>query len=91
MIDSITACPAWPIIKDPIFIGVFAVMLLVLFLRRAYKAVVLLLSGLVAVVVCQTTLIDVAVPDCFASKLPVFVVTFIIVAAVNVYYLLIRD
>lgn len=90
-ISSVKACPAWPILKDPIFIAVFVVMLFVLILRRAYKAVVLLLSSLLAVVICQTTLIDVAVPDCFASKLPIFVVGFIIIAAINVYYLLIRD
>jgi hypothetical protein len=91
MTKSVKACPAWPILKDPIFIAVFIAILFVLILRRAYKAVVLLLTSLVAVVICQTTLIDVAVPNCFASKLPIFVVGFIIIAAVNVYYLLIRD
>jgi hypothetical protein len=91
MANSVKACPAWPILKDPIFIAAFIAILFVLVLRRAYKAVVLLLTSLVAVVICQTTLIDVAVPDCFASKLPVFVVGFIIIAGVNVYYLLIRD
>lgn len=91
MLDSIKACPTWPILKSPLFVCVFVLMLIALSLRRAYKAVVLLVSSLVAVVVCQTTLIDVAVPDCFANKLPVFVVGFIIIAAINVYYLLIRD
>ena len=86
MADSIKACPAWPILKHPIFIVVFLTIMLGLTLRRSYKGMVLLISGLVAVVVCQTTLIDVAVPDCFAGKLPVFVVGFIIIAAVNIYF-----
>jgi hypothetical protein len=90
-IDSVKTAPAWPILKNPIFIVVFGAILFVLLLRRAYQAVVLLSSSLVAVVICQATLIDVDAPDCFAGKLPVFVAGFIVIAAVNVYFLLIRD
>jgi hypothetical protein len=56
-----------------------------------YKAMVALISGLAFIVICQSTLINVVVPDCFANKLPIFVVSFITVSAVNVYFPLIRD
>jgi len=89
--NSLTQCPAWSVIKDPLFIAIFIGLLCILMLRKTYKAVVALISGLVLVVICQTTLINVVVPDCFANKLPVFVVGLLTVAAVNVYFILIRD
>jgi hypothetical protein len=85
MVDSIKACPAWPVLKHSMFILVFLTMLRGLFLRRSYSAVVLLISSLVAVVVCQTPLTEVAVPDCFASKLLAFVVG-VTITAVNIYF-----
>lgn len=88
---SLSECPAWPVIKDPLFVVVFMIIFSVLILRRSYKAMVALISGLVLIVVCQSTLIDVVIPDCFGNKLPIFVVGFITVAAFNVYFLLIRD
>jgi len=88
---SLAECPAWPVIKDPLFVVIFTVILSVLMLRRSYKAMVALISGLVLIVICQSTLIDVVVPNCFGYKLAIFVVGFIAVAAVNVYFLLIRD
>lgn len=89
--NGLTECPAWPVIKDPLFIAIFIGILCILVLRRTYKAVVALISGLVLIVICQSTLINLVVPDCFTNKLPIFVVGFITVAAVNAYFLLIRD
>jgi hypothetical protein len=77
--------------KHPLFMGIFTALLFIFLFRRMYKAIVAMISGLVLILICQSTLINVVVPDSFGIKLPLFVVGFIIVAAVNVYFILIRD
>jgi hypothetical protein len=73
-------------IAGPCIYGSMVAILLVRILRRAHKAVVVLLTGRVAIAICMTTLIDVAVPDCHAGKLLVFVLRFTMIAAANVYH-----
>jgi hypothetical protein len=89
--NSLTECPAWLIIKHPLFMGIFTALLFIFLFRRMYKAIVAMISGLVLILISQSTLINVVVPDSFGIKLPLFIVGFIIIAAVNVYFMLIRD
>ena len=81
----------WPVVKHPAFLVLIAAIVLILVLRRMDKALVTFMSGLALVVLCQSTLINVDIPDSYGDRLPVFVAGFLVLASLNVYYLLVRD
>jgi len=81
----------WPVVKHPFFLLLISAIVLILVLRRMDKALVTFMSGLALVVLCQSTLTNVDIPDSYGDRLPVFVVGFLVLASLNVYYLLVRD
>jgi hypothetical protein len=82
---------AWPVVKHPFLLVLIAAIVLILVLRRMDKALVTFMSGLALVVLCQSTLTNVNIPHSYEDRLPVFVVGSLVLASLNVYYLLVRD
>ena len=82
---------AWPAVKHPLFLVLIGAVVLVLVLRRMDKALMTFMSGLAFVVLCQSTLTNIDIPDSYGDRLPFFVVGFLVLASLNVYYLLVRD
>ena len=90
-IDNLVDWIGWPVVKNPFFLILLAAIVAILVLKRMDKALVALMSGLALIVLCQSTLVNITVPDCYGDRLPVFVVCSLVLAALNIYYLLVRD
>ena len=90
-IDNLVDWIGWPVVKNPFFLILIAAIVVVLMLRKMDKALVAFMSGLALIVLCQSTLVNITVPDCYGDRLPVFVFGALVLAALNVYYLLVRD
>jgi hypothetical protein len=90
-VGNLVCWAGWPVVTHPFFLVLIAAIVLILVVRRMDKALVTFMSGLALVVLCQSTLTNIHVPDSYGDRLPVFVVGFLVLASLNVYYLLVRD
>ena len=90
-VGNLVSWAGWPVVPHPFLLVLIAAIVLILVLRRMDKALVTFMSGLALVVLCQSTLTNVEIPDGYRDRLPVFVVGFLVLASLNVYYLLVRD
>jgi hypothetical protein len=90
-VGNLVSWAGWPVVTHPFLLVLIAAIVLILVLRRMDKALVTFMSGLALVVLCQSTLTNVEIPDGYRDRLPVFVVGFLVLASLNVYYLLVRD
>jgi hypothetical protein len=90
-VGNLVGCAGWSVGKHPFLLALIAAIVLILVLRRMDKALVTFMSGLALVVLCQSTLTNVDIPNSYGDRLPVFVVGFLVLASLNVYYLLVRD
>jgi hypothetical protein len=90
-VGNLVSWAGWPVVTHPFLLVLIAAIVLILVLRRMDKALVTFMSGLALVVLCQSTLTNVEIPDGYRDRLPVFIVGFLVLASLNVYYLLVRD
>ena len=71
-----------------VFIAVPSIVFVV---SRRYNTLVTFLSIPAGICILRYTTEGISVPDCYADKLPVFVAGFVVIAAVNVYYHLVKS
>jgi hypothetical protein len=90
-IDNLADWIGWPVVTNPFFLILIAAIVVVLVLRKMDKALVAFMSGLALIVLCKSTLVNTTVAECYGDKLPVFVFAALVLAALNVYYLLVRN
>ncbi len=81
----------WTLLKDPWVIVLMAISCIILVVRRMDRGLVTFLSIPAFLVLFQKTSQNFTVPNCYVEKLPIFVCGSLAIAAINVYFHLVRD
>jgi hypothetical protein len=72
-------------------LALIAIPCIVFVAGRRYNMLVSFLSIPASICILRYTTEGISVPDCYADKLSIFVGGFFVIAAVNVYYHLVKD
>ncbi|UCG12244.1 MAG: hypothetical protein JSU72_17360 [Deltaproteobacteria bacterium] len=82
----------WSLLQNPWVIVLMIIISGLIFLVRGIdRVLVTFLSIPALLVLVQKTAQNIAFPDCYIDKLPVFVVSTLAIAAINVYFHLVRN
>jgi hypothetical protein len=82
----------WSLLQNPWFIVLMIIISVLIFLVRGIdRVLVTFLSIPTLIVLVQKTAQNIAFPDCYTDKLPIFIGGTLAIAAINVYFHLVRD
>ena len=88
--EIVSGTDARTLLKNPWVIALMAVTCIIFALRGMQRALVTLLSIAVLLVLYHETAQDLTMPDCYLGKLPIFVGGSLAIAALNLYFYLVR-